>query len=108
MKKLNTTAIYVLSVISFLCCCFFGLGILLALPAFLMANKKLKEVELNPEDYEADDIQAMKTAKTVALVALSINSVFFLWCIYDLATTDWDTFTEKFKEAIEKYEEQKK
>jgi opacity protein-like surface antigen len=101
-QKLNTTAIYVLSIVSFLCCCLLGLGIVLALPAFLMANKKLKAAELNPEDYEADDIKAMKTAKTVALVAVSVNGAFLLYNIYGLATTDWETFTQKITEAIEK------
>lgn len=47
-KQFNPTVIYVLSIISFLCCCFAGLGIVLALPAFIMANGKLKEAEANP------------------------------------------------------------
>ena len=67
MKKLNTTLIYVLSSISLLCCCFAGLGILLALPSFLIANKKLKDAVLNSEEYDADEIKAMKTAKTFAI-----------------------------------------
>ena len=103
---MKTTAIYVLSVISFVCCCFFGLGIFLALPAFLMANKKLKLAEANPQDYEVDDVKAMKTAKTVALVALSVNGAFFLYSIYDIATTDWDTFMQKFQEAIDQAKSQ--
>jgi hypothetical protein len=104
-RKLNTTAIYVLSVLSFLCCCFAGLGIVLALPAFLMANKKLSEVALHPQDYEANTMKAMKTAKTVALIALSINGAILLYSIYVIATSDWAIFTEKFKEAMDKAQE---
>ena len=105
MKKLNTTAIYVLSVISFLCCCFAGLGIALALPAFLMANNKLKAAQLSPQDYDIDDINAMKTAKTVAMIALIINGVYLLYNIYRLSTTDWDVFMEQYRQAIEQYQQ---
>ena len=103
-QKLNTTAIYVLSVVSFLCCCVAGLGIVLALPAFLMANKKLKTATLHPEEYEADDIQAMKTAKTVALVALIINGVYLLYNIYYFSTTDWDLIMEEYRQKMEQYQ----
>lgn len=105
MKKLNTTLIYVLSSVSLLCCCFAGLGILLALPSFLIANKKLKEAEQYPEEYEADDIKAMGTAKTFAMVALGINGAYFLYSIYSIATTDWDTFMEEFNQKMEQYQQ---
>lgn len=105
MKKLNTTLIYVLSSISIVCCCFAGLGILLALPSFLIANKKMKEAELNPQDYEPEDIKQMGNAKTFALVALVINGLYFAYSLYSIATTDWDVFMEQYKEAMEKYQQ---
>jgi hypothetical protein len=105
MKKLNTTLIYVLSSISLVCCCFAGLGILLALPSFLIANKKLKEATLNPEEYDADEIKPMNTAKTFALVALIINGLYLIYSIYSIATTDWDVFMEQYKTAIEQYQQ---
>lgn len=104
MKKLSTTLIYILSSVSLLCCCFAGLGILLALPSFLIANKKLKEAYEFPEEYDIDDVKAMKTAKTFALVALSINGLYFVYSIYSLATTDWDTFMDNFNSQMEKYQ----
>ena len=67
MKKLNTTLIYVLSSLSLLCCCFFGLGILLALPSFLIANKKFKEVEEFADEYEMEDL------KTIACIWIDIG-----------------------------------
>ena len=104
MKKLNTTLIYVLSSLSLLCCCFFGLGVLIALPSFLIANKKLKEAEQYSEEYEADDIKAMQTAKTFAMVALAINGLYFVYSIYSIATTDWDTFMQEFNQKMEQYQ----
>ena len=105
MKRINTTLIYVLSSLSLVCCCFFGLGILVALPSFLIANKKLKEAEEFPEEYEAEDIKAMKTAKTFALVALSINGLYFIYSIYSLSTTDWDTVKQQYMDAFEQYQQ---
>lgn len=105
MKKLNTTLIYVLSSVSLLCCCFLGLGVLIALPSFLIANKKLKEAEEFPEEYEADDVKAMKTAKTFALVALSINGLYFIYSIYSLATTDLEVIKQQYLDAIEQYQQ---
>ena len=105
MKKLNTTAIYVLSVISFLCCCFAGLGIALALPAFLMANNKYKSATLHPQDYDIDDINAMKTAKTVAMIALIVNGVYLLYNIYYFATTDWSVIREQYEQMLEQYQQ---
>lgn len=105
MKPLNTTLIYVLASISILCCCFFGLGILLSLPAFLIANKKMKEVEMNPEDYDPDAVRQLNTAKTFALVTLIINGLYFIYSVYTLATTDWDVFMEQYNEALEQYQQ---
>lgn len=104
MKRLNTTLIYVLSSVSLLCCCFFGLGVLLALPSFLIANRKVKETELYPEEYDAEDIKAMKTAKTFAMVALIINGLYFVYSIYSLATTDWDVIMEQYTKTLEQYQ----
>ena len=105
MKRVSTTLIYVLSSISILCCCLFGLGILLALPSFIIANNKLKEIESNPENYDSEDIIAMKNARTFALVTLVINGLWFLYNAYSLATTDWDTFMEEFKSKMEQYQQ---
>lgn len=104
MKQLKPTNVYVLSIISFLCCCFAGLGVLLAGPAFFMANNQLKEAEANPEEYDPASVKAMKTAKTVALVALIINGLYLLYNIYFFATTDWDVIMEQYKQNMEKYQ----
>ncbi|NVJ87816.1 MAG: hypothetical protein HWD82_00025 [Flavobacteriaceae bacterium] len=104
MKKLNTTLIYVLSSLSILCCCFAGLGILVALPSFLIANKKLNEANAYPEEYDPEDIKQMNNARTFALVTLVINGLYFLYNVYYFTTTDWDVFMEQYKEALEQYQ----
>ncbi|WP_445747433.1 CCC motif membrane protein [Polaribacter sp.] len=104
MKRLNTTLIYVLSSISILCCCFGGLGILLALPSYLIANSRLKNAQLDSENYSSESLSAMNSAKTFALVTLIINGLYFAYSLYSIATTDWSTFMEEFQKGMEKYQ----
>jgi hypothetical protein len=101
MKRLDTTLIYVLSSFSILCCCFGGLGILLALPSYLVANSRLKNAQLDSENYSSESLTAMNNAKTFALVTLIINGLYFAYSIYSLATTDWDVFIEEYTKALE-------
>ncbi|WP_066217929.1 CCC motif membrane protein [Formosa haliotis] len=98
---LNTTPIFVLSGLGLLCCCFGGLGVIPAGIAFYMANNKLKEAALVPENY--DNIEGMNTAKTIALVILVINGINLLYTIYSLATTDWDVIIEQSHEVMRQY-----
>lgn len=100
-KQLNTTIVYVLSIVSFLCCCFVGLGVFLAGPAFFMANKGLKEAALNPEEYDQKSVNAMKTAKIIAIIALAINGIYLLYNIYVLSTTDWDVLMQRYNDMLE-------
>jgi hypothetical protein len=96
-QKLNSTLIYILSALGFLCCCIGGFipsGI-----AFFIANNKMKAVEENPDDFE--NIEGMKTAKTVALVLFCINLLVFIWILYRIYTVGWDELSERFKEAME-------
>jgi hypothetical protein len=99
-KSLNTTLIYVLSILGLLCCCFAGLGFLLSGPAYLIANKKLKEAQLNPDGYEGN-ANSMETAKTVALVILIINVLYLLYTIYALATGDMSEVQEEWRKMME-------
>ncbi|MGB3592524.1 MAG: CCC motif membrane protein [Nonlabens sp.] len=91
MQKLNTTAVYILSVVGILCCCAYGLGTVAAIIALVIANKELKKYEANPELYTNGP--AMKTAKTVAIVSLvlSILGLILLIAFYfnQCAFYDW-------------------
>ena len=78
MQKLNTTAVYILSVLGFICCCV-GLGWIPALIAFILANNGLKKYNANPEMYENG--KAMKSARTVAIIALAISVIVFIGLI---------------------------
>lgn len=99
-KSLNTSLIYVLSILGLMCCCFFGSGFLWSGPAYLIAYNKSKDAQINPDDYEGN-LSAMETAKTVALVIFIINLIFFAWFIYSIATGDWSEFHKEWQKAME-------
>ncbi|MEO9954165.1 CCC motif membrane protein [Nonlabens sp.] len=73
MQKLNTTLVYILSVIGFLCCCFYGVGTIAAIIAIVVASKELNKYNANPQQFVNG--KAMKTAKTVAIISLVISLI---------------------------------
>ncbi|MBT8263170.1 MAG: hypothetical protein KJO05_10135 [Bacteroidia bacterium] len=99
-QKLNTTVVYILSIVGFLCCCFAGLGIVPAAIAFFIANGKVKEWKANPENYENGN--AMNTAKIIALVVLIINALYLAWSIYSIyAMGGWEAYMEESRRRME-------
>lgn len=105
-QRLNPTTVYVLAIIGLLCCCIGGLGFILAGIAFYIANSKLNEAKLNPENYEPSGVKAMNTAKTVALVILIINIVYFAMTIYRIATVGWDEIMLQSQQMMEQMQQQ--
>lgn len=80
MQKLNTTLVYILSVLGILCCCVYGLGTIAAIIALVVANKELKKYNTEPEAYSNGS--AMKGARVFAIVALFISFIglaFVIW-----------------------------
>lgn len=100
-QNLNSTLIYVLAVLGFLCCCIGGLGVIPAGIAFFMAHSQLKPALADPEDYT--NISGMKTAKTVALVVLIINALWLIWTIYSISNVGWDEMMEQQRKMMEQY-----
>jgi Trk-type K+ transport system membrane component len=101
-QKLNSTIVYVLAILGFLCCCFGGVGFIFAGIAFFMAHSKLKEAYENPENYE--NIEGMKTAKIVALVVLIINLLYLIRVIYVISTIGWDEMMEQSRQMMEQFQ----
>lgn len=100
-QKLNSTIVYVLAILGFLCCCFGGIGFIFAAIAFFIAQSKLKEAYTNPENYE--NIEGMKTAKIIALVVLAINLLYFVMTIYRIVTIGWDGIMEQVRQLMEQF-----
>jgi hypothetical protein len=99
-QKLNPTTVYVLSVLSLFCCCFWGIGSILSGIGFYIAQSKLKEVEANPENYEPNSVKAMNTAKIVAIVMLVINLLYLCYTIYMVYSIGWEVLKERSNEML--------
>ena len=99
---MNTTVVYILAILGFLCCCLAGLGFIPAAIAFFIANGKVKEWNANPEQYSNGN--AMKTAKTVALVSLIINLIYFAFNVYSIIQMGgWDEYMENSRQMMEEF-----
>lgn len=104
-QKLNPTIVYILAILGLLCCCFGGLGFILAGIAFIIANSKLKAVKMNPENYDVSSVKAMNTAKIVAIIILIINILYLISTIYQISTIGWDEMMERSREMMEQWQQ---
>lgn len=104
-QKLNPAIVYVLAILGLLCCCFGGLGILLAIPAYFVAQSGLKKASLDPNDYDQASVKAMNTAKIVALVILVINAIYLLATIYRIYTVGWDELMLQSEQMMEQWQQ---
>lgn len=84
MQKLNTTTVYILAVLGFLCCCCNGIGVIFAAIGFFIAHQGVKNWQANPDAYSNGP--QMKTARTVALVALILSGLAAAYTLYGYAT----------------------
>jgi hypothetical protein len=105
-QKLNPTLVYVLAILGLLCCCFGGLGFILAGIAFLIAHSKLNAAKSNPENYDQASVKSMNTAKIVALIILIINILYLLKAIYSIYTIGWEEMMEQSREMMEQWQNQ--
>ena len=109
MQKLNTTAVYILSIVGILCCCI-GLGTVAAVIALVIAINQLKKYNENPELYSNG--KAMKSAKTVAIISLVISiigliSVIAFFSQFDDQCAFWDWYIETFADNPNVTDEQR-
>jgi len=91
----------ILSIVSLLCCCIAGIGLIPAAIAYFLANKSEKIGLQNPEQY--DNMSQIKAAKILALVALIINIVYLIFTIYRIATVGWDEIMEQSRQMQEQF-----
>jgi len=101
-QKLNTTLVYILSIVGFICCCIPLIGIVPSAIAFFIANGKVKEWKANPENYENGE--AMNTARIIALVVLIINALYLAYNIFLIFSAGgWDAYMEQQRAIMEQY-----
>ncbi len=100
-KLPNGTLIVILGILGYLCCCFFGFGLIPSAIAFFLARKSEKLYSENPEAY--DNFSQIKTGKIVALIALILNILMIVRVVYVLTSGDWEENMERSREMMEQW-----
>ena len=104
-KLPNVTIAIVLSILSYLCCCFGGLpAAILAGIAFLLVYKDENKYKENPELYS--NYSQLKTAKILAIIGLALGIIYFAYVIYSISSIGgWEAYMEQVNEMREQWEQ---
>lgn len=102
-KLPNVTLAMVLSILSFLCCCFAGLpGAVLSAIAFFILRNDEKTYMANPEKYS--NYSQLKTARIIAIIGMVIGVLYFLYFIFQISKMGgWDAYIEQVQEMSEQW-----
>ena len=103
-KLPNVTISIVLSILSYICCCFGGLpGAVIAAISFFLVKKDEDKYKENPELYS--NYSQLKTAKILAIIGIVIGVLYFIWSFYQIQQMGgWDAYMEKVQEMSEEWQ----
>ncbi len=104
-KLPNITLAIILSILSYICCCFGGLpGALIAGIAFYLVKNDEKKLIENPEGYSNHG--QVKTAKILALIGIIIGLLYFSVAVYNIYQIGgWDAYMEQVRIMTEQFQE---
>ena len=100
-KLPNETLIIVLSIFGIICCWCFGLGLIPAVIALVLALKSQKIYRENPELYIND--KTIKTGKILAIIGIALGLYTIISTVYQISTIGWDAMMEQSREIMEQY-----
>jgi hypothetical protein len=92
-KLPNATLILVFGILSIVGCCFYGIGIILAIVALVLASKASKLYAENPDVYTG--FQNVKTGKILAIIGLILSALYLLIIIWLISTFGWDSMQDQ-------------
>jgi len=103
-KLPNVTIAIVLSILSYLCCCFGGLpAAILAGIAFFLVYKDENKYKENPELYS--NYSQLKTARILAIIGIALGIIYFAYVLYSIsAIGGWEAYMEQVNEMREQWE----
>ncbi len=81
----NATAVLVLGILSIITCCFYGLGLVLAVVALVLARKDEKIYRENPELYT--NHSNINIGRVLSVIGIVVNAVFLAFMIFILSMT---------------------
>ncbi|MBS4041748.1 MAG: DUF4190 domain-containing protein [Flavobacteriales bacterium] len=92
-KLPNGIAVLILGIASILSCCFYGIGLILAIVALVLAKKDTALYNQNPEGYA--NYGQIKTGKILAIIGLVINIIYLLFAIWLIATVGFENLQDQ-------------
>ena len=104
-KLPNVTIAIVLSIVSFICCCFSaGIGgIILSGIALFLTKKDENLYKQNPEGFS--NFSTLKTAKIIAIIGLVLGIISLIWTIYSVQNMGgWDAYMEQVQDMMEQWQ----
>ncbi|MDH7446849.1 CCC motif membrane protein [Aquimarina sp. 2201CG14-23] len=97
----NSTLILVFGILSIVGCCCYGIGIIFAIVALVLAKKATALYTESPELYSGH--QNVKTGKILAIIGLILSVIYFGYIIWLFTTIGYDGILEMQKEMMEQY-----
>lgn len=100
-KLPNETLIIILSIFGIICCWCFGLGLIPAIIALVLALKAQKIYRENPENYS--NFSTIKAGKILAIVGIVLGLYSIGSIIYQISTVGFDVMMEQGRDMMEQY-----
>jgi len=79
----NATAVLVLGILSIISCCFYGIGVIFAIIALVLANSDMKLYRQDPESYL--NYSNLNIGRVLSVIGLLMSMVMLAFCIFLLS-----------------------
>ena len=102
-KLPNVTIAIVLAILSYLCCCIYGIpAIIMSGIGLFLVKKDEKVYAENPEIYS--NYSQLKTAKILVIIGLILGILYLCYMIYSIwAMGGWEEAMRKSQEIMEQF-----
>jgi Na+-transporting methylmalonyl-CoA/oxaloacetate decarboxylase gamma subunit len=102
-KLPNVTIAIVLAIMSYLCCCIYGIpAIIMSGIGLFLVKKDEKTFLENPDGYSNHG--QLKTAKILTIIGLVLGVLYLFWTIYQIqAMGGWEEAMRKSQEIMEQF-----
>ncbi|MCM5663518.1 CCC motif membrane protein [Galbibacter mesophilus] len=98
-KLPNSTLIIILAIGSYLICCFYGVGIIPAIIALVLANKAKKTYLLDPAAYS--NYNTIKTGRILAIIGIILNILMIAFMVWAIIAIGWEVIMSNDQELIQ-------
>lgn len=102
----NATAVLILGILSIIGCCFYGIGLVFAIIALVLASKDTKLYKANPSAYS--NYSTLNIGRILAIIGIVLFVLSIIFVLVMGSVVGWDAFTneELMKERMEEWMQQ--